>query len=192
MQETGVRNGAYGADKFGFKDLAEVHWNLTEPPLYEHAIAGRRSHDRRRRRALRRDRPPHRPLARRTSTPSSTTSPRIRCGGTATAKCRRRTSTRCWPTFIAHAKGKKLFAQDLYGGADPKYRIKVRVFTELRLALAVHPPAADPPRARRARRASSPSSPSSICRRSSRTPSVTAAATAPTPWWRSISPARSC
>ena len=33
--------------------------------------------------------------------------------------------------FIAHARGKKLFAQDLYGGADPKYRIKTRVFTEL-------------------------------------------------------------
>src|SRR5438132_2429201 len=33
--------------------------------------------------------------------------------------------------FIAHARGKQLFAQDLYGGADPKYRIKTRVFTEL-------------------------------------------------------------
>ena len=32
--------------------------------------------------------------------------------------------------FQAHAKGKKLFAQDLYGGADPKYRIRTRVFTE--------------------------------------------------------------
>ena len=32
--------------------------------------------------------------------------------------------------FLAHAKGKTLFAQDLYGGADPNYRIKVRVFTE--------------------------------------------------------------
>jgi phosphoenolpyruvate carboxykinase (ATP) len=32
--------------------------------------------------------------------------------------------------FRAHARGKKLFAQDLFGGADPKYRIKVRVFTE--------------------------------------------------------------
>ena len=63
VQETGVRNGAYGADKFGFKDLAAVHWNLTEPALYEHAIARRRSHAGRRRRALRRDRPSHRPLA---------------------------------------------------------------------------------------------------------------------------------
>ena len=53
--------------------------------------------------------------------------------------------------FIAHAKGKTLFAQDLYGGADPQYRIKARVYHRTRLALAVHPPAPDPPRARRAR-----------------------------------------
>ena len=39
MQETGLRNSAYGADKFGFKDLAAVHWNLEAPHLYEHAIA---------------------------------------------------------------------------------------------------------------------------------------------------------
>ena len=41
MQETGLRNRAQGADKFGFKDLAAVHWNLDAPPLYEHAIAAR-------------------------------------------------------------------------------------------------------------------------------------------------------
>src|SRR6202000_3191648 len=33
--------------------------------------------------------------------------------------------------FIKHAEGMSLFAQDLYGGADPTYRIKTRVFTEL-------------------------------------------------------------
>ena len=32
--------------------------------------------------------------------------------------------------FIAHAKGKTLFAQDLYGGADPALRVSARVFTE--------------------------------------------------------------
>ena len=32
--------------------------------------------------------------------------------------------------FLAHAEGKELFAQDLYGGADPAYRVKARVFTE--------------------------------------------------------------
>ena len=39
MQETGLRNSAYGADRFGFKDLRAIHWNLTAPSLYEHAIA---------------------------------------------------------------------------------------------------------------------------------------------------------
>ncbi len=29
-----------------------------------------------------------------------------------------------------HAEGRELFVQDLYGGADPRYRIKVRVVTE--------------------------------------------------------------
>src|SRR5205814_5764410 len=33
--------------------------------------------------------------------------------------------------FIAHARGKQLFAQDLCGGADPAHRIKTRVYTEL-------------------------------------------------------------
>jgi phosphoenolpyruvate carboxykinase (ATP) len=32
--------------------------------------------------------------------------------------------------FQAHAKGRDLFVQDLYGGADPATRVKVRVFTE--------------------------------------------------------------
>ena len=33
--------------------------------------------------------------------------------------------------FLKHCEGKSLFAQDLYGGADPKFQIKTRVFTEL-------------------------------------------------------------
>jgi phosphoenolpyruvate carboxykinase (ATP) len=33
--------------------------------------------------------------------------------------------------FLAHAaEGKRLFVQDLYGGADPEHRIKVRVVTQ--------------------------------------------------------------
>ncbi|MGE3149977.1 MAG: phosphoenolpyruvate carboxykinase (ATP), partial [Pseudorhodoplanes sp.] len=38
MQDLGIRNTAFGADKFGFKNLEAVHWNLTEPGLYEHAL----------------------------------------------------------------------------------------------------------------------------------------------------------
>ena len=33
--------------------------------------------------------------------------------------------------FLKHAEGMTLFAQDLYGGADPTFRIRTRVFTEL-------------------------------------------------------------
>src|SRR5438309_2430571 len=33
--------------------------------------------------------------------------------------------------FLKHAEGMTLFAQDLYGGADPSFQIKTRVFTEL-------------------------------------------------------------
>ncbi|SDR63189.1 phosphoenolpyruvate carboxykinase (ATP) [Rhizobiales bacterium GAS191] len=32
--------------------------------------------------------------------------------------------------FIAHAQGKELFAQDLYGGAEPAHRVRARVYTE--------------------------------------------------------------
>jgi len=36
--EMGVRNDAHGADKFGFKSLAGVNWNLPDTVLVEHAI----------------------------------------------------------------------------------------------------------------------------------------------------------
>ena len=39
MQETGVRNGAFGADKFGLKNLRTVHWNLQAPQLYQHSLS---------------------------------------------------------------------------------------------------------------------------------------------------------
>ena len=41
MKESGLRNAAHGAETFGLKDLAAVHWNLTEAPLYEYAVAGK-------------------------------------------------------------------------------------------------------------------------------------------------------
>ena len=45
-------------------------------------------------------------------------------------RCRSSISTSSLADFIAHAKGRTLFAQDLYGGADPALRIRARVFTE--------------------------------------------------------------
>jgi phosphoenolpyruvate carboxykinase (ATP) len=130
VQETGVRNGAYGADKFGFKGLAAVHWNLNEPALYEHAIAageaslveggalcaetghhtGRSPKDKH-------------------TVVDALTENSVWWDGN--RKMSKENFDTLLADFQAHAKAKKLFAQDLYGGADPKYRIKTRVFTEL-------------------------------------------------------------
>ena len=129
VQESGVRNGAYGADKFGFQGLAEIHWNLTEPTLYEHAIAGREAsvvqcgalcaetghHTGRS------------PKDKHTVVDELTENSVWWDGN---RKMSKQNFDNLLADFIAHAKGKKLFAQDLYGGADPKYRIKTRVFTE--------------------------------------------------------------
>ena len=89
------------------------------------------AHDRRRRRALRRDRRAYRPLAqgqvhrpRRADREHRLVGqqPQAHAGAVPAAATTTSSPTR---------KGKQLFAQDLYGGADPKYRIKTRVYTEL-------------------------------------------------------------
>jgi phosphoenolpyruvate carboxykinase (ATP) len=130
VQETGLRNGAYGADKFGFKNLAAVHWNLGAPALYEHAMrageaaiveggalcaetgthTGRSPKDK------------HTVVDRLTENT-------VWWDGN--HKLSEANFQRLYEDLIAHARGHQLFAQDLYGGADPKHRIKTRVYTEL-------------------------------------------------------------
>ena len=130
MQETGLRNKAFGADKFGFKDLKGVHWNLTEAPLYEHAVGAGEAH-----------------LVEEGALCAETGVHTGRSPKDKHTVCDALTEKSMWwdgnrkitpeqfqllyDDFIAHARGKTLFAQDLYGGADPNYRIRTRVYTEL-------------------------------------------------------------
>jgi phosphoenolpyruvate carboxykinase (ATP) len=129
VTETGLHNGAFGADKFGFKDLAELRWNLTAPALYQHAVSageativeggalsaetghhtGRSPKDKH-------------------TVVDALTEKSLWWDGN--RKMTKENFDTLLADFLAHAKGKSLFAQDLYGGADPKYRIKTRVFTE--------------------------------------------------------------
>jgi phosphoenolpyruvate carboxykinase (ATP) len=130
VQETGLRNSVHGADKFGFKDLAAVHWNLPEAALYEHAIRNGE--------------------AQVVEGGALCAETGVHTGRSPKDKfvvCDEHTEKSIWwekngklmpaqfdlllNDFLAHAKGKQLYAQDLYGGADAKYRIKARVFTEL-------------------------------------------------------------
>src|SRR4030095_10162343 len=114
VQETGLRNGAFGADKFGFKDLAAVHWNLLAPQLYEHAIAageasivqggamcaetgvhtGRSPKDKH-------------------TVVDGLTENTVWWGGN--RKLSKASFQLLLDDFLAHARGKKLYAQDLYG-----------------------------------------------------------------------------
>jgi phosphoenolpyruvate carboxykinase (ATP) len=130
VQETGLRNSACGADTFGFKGLKAVHWNLTAPALYEHAIAAREA-----------------AIVQGGALCAETGVHTGRSPKDKHTVVDALTENTVWwdgnrkitpaqfqllhDDFIAHARGKTLFAQDLYGGADPKYRIRTRVFTEL-------------------------------------------------------------
>ena len=130
MKETGLRNSAHGGDKFGLKDIAAVHWNLPDASLVEHAIAGGEGE-----------------LVQGGAFCAETGAHTGRSPKDKFVVVDAQTERTVWwekngrlppekfqlllDDFIAHAKGKTLYAQDLYGGADPKNRIKVRVYNEL-------------------------------------------------------------
>ncbi|HET9904057.1 MAG TPA: phosphoenolpyruvate carboxykinase [Xanthobacteraceae bacterium] len=129
MRETGVRNSAFGADKFGFQKLASIHWNLTEAPLYEHALrrgeailtnGGALTADT----GIHTGRSPKDKFVVADSMTENTV------WWDANGRLSPQQFDRLLADFIAHAEGKELFAQDLYGGADPKHRIRTRVYTE--------------------------------------------------------------
>ena len=129
MENIGVFNDAQGAETFGFRNLKRVSWNLEAPALYEHSLS--RGETRLARGgALLADTGAH-----------TGRSPKdkfvVRDAGTE--------NTVWWDNngaltpdhfdtllqdFLAHAEGMELFAQDLYGGADPSYRVRARVFTQ--------------------------------------------------------------
>jgi phosphoenolpyruvate carboxykinase (ATP) len=130
VQETGVRNGAFGAGKFGLRNLKRVHWNLRAPQLYQYSLAAGEA-------VLSADgalcadtgeftgRSPKDKFTVR----DATTDKNMWWAGNQSITSEQFEAL--YQDFLKHAEGKTLFAQDLYGGADPTYRIKTRVFTEL-------------------------------------------------------------
>ena len=130
MQETGIRNGAFGADKFGLKNLKQVHWNLGAPQLYQYSLAAGEA-------VLSADgalcadtgeftgRSPKDKFTVR----DATTDKNMWWAGNQSITSEQFEAL--YDDFLKHAEGMTLFAQDLYGGADPSFQIKTRVFTEL-------------------------------------------------------------
>ncbi len=130
MQQTGVHNGAFGADEFGFKKLKGVNWNFGAPQLYEHSLRAGEA-------VLSADgaicadtgeftgRSPKDKFTVR----DGLTDKSMWWAGNQSITAEQFEAL--YQDFLKHAEGMTLFAQDLYGGADPTHRIKTRVFTEL-------------------------------------------------------------
>ena len=131
MQETGVRNGAFGADKFGLKNLKRRATGISaRRSSIEHSLAAGEA-------VLSADgalcadtgeftgRSPKDKFTVR----DATTDKNMWWAGNQSITSEQFEAL--YADFLKHAEGMTLFAQDLYGGADPTFRIKTRVFTEL-------------------------------------------------------------
>ncbi|GJE83364.1 phosphoenolpyruvate carboxykinase [Methylorubrum thiocyanatum] len=130
MKTIGEFNAAHGPEAIGLTDLTAVHWNLEAPRLYEEAL--RRGEAQ---------------LARGGALVATTGSHTGRSPKDKYVVRDASTENEIWwdnngsitpdqfatllADFRAHARGKELFAQDLYGGADPAHRVRARVYTEL-------------------------------------------------------------
>ena len=129
MKQTGIFNNAAGAELFGLKNLKSLAWNQSVPDLYQTAIGrgegqiadggalsvvtgqhtGRSAKDKF--------------LVRRAASEATIwwdNCDSITPNQFAALK----------QDFLRHAEGMDLFAQDLYGGADPAFRLPVRVYCE--------------------------------------------------------------
>ena len=125
MRQTGMFNTDFGAEGFGFAELAAVHWNLQAPQLYGEALQRFEARIADGRRAGRRNgahtgRSPKDKFIVRDPTTERTVwwdnngamSPEH--------------FDRLLADFIEHARGRELFAQDLYAAADPVARASGR------------------------------------------------------------------
>ncbi len=148
MDTIGHVNAAHGAAQFGFSGLKAVHWNLEAPRLYEESLK-RGETQLAKGGALKADTGIHtgRSPKDKFTVRDATTENALWWDNNASITPEQFETLHA--DFIAHARGKELFAQDLYGGADPAHRVRARVYTEYAWHslfirnLLIRPPAED-------------------------------------------------
>jgi phosphoenolpyruvate carboxykinase (ATP) len=121
---------SYGLDKEGLRHIAGQHWNLTAPLLYEHAIrrhegeiaAGGAFVARTGKFTGRTPRDKY-------FVEEASSKDEIAWGGF-NKPVSEAVFERMLERVRAYFQGKELFVQDLQGGADPAYRLKVRLVTD--------------------------------------------------------------
>ena len=124
QQETGLEG-------HGITNVARVYWNLSVPALYEEAV-------RRREAIISVDgsaglphRAAHRPLAeRQVHRPRALERRQGLVEQGEPADRSRRSFDALHQRMLNYCEGKELFVQDCYAGADPRYRLPVRIITE--------------------------------------------------------------
>ena len=129
MSVKGTYNKNYAVEKFGFKDLGDVAYNLEAPALYEESM--------------------RRGEAMLVAGGAINAETGIHTGRSPKDKftvLNEATDGKVWwdnnnqmsqanfdlllEDFIEHARGRDMFVQDLFGGADLTHRISVRIVTE--------------------------------------------------------------
>ena len=130
MDTIGQFNAAQGAEGFGFRKLKAVYWNLEAPQLYEESLR-RGESELARGGALCADTGTHtgRSPKDKFTVRDALTDKTMWWGGNQSITPEQFEAL--YQDFLKHCEGMTLFAQDLYGGADPKFQIKTRVFTEM-------------------------------------------------------------
>ncbi len=122
-----ITTRAHGAEAAGFRNLSTVRWNFEAPRLYEEALSRKEAELAR-----------GGALVATTGTHTGGRSPKdkfvVRDASTENqvwwdnnGAITPEQFDALYQDFLTHAEGKELFAQDLYGGADPAHRVKARV-----------------------------------------------------------------
>ena len=129
MDNLGVRNVASGAEAFGFRNLRAVAWNLDAPALVERALAAGEAnliHGG----ALAADTGIHTGRSPKDKFIVRDADTENEVWWENNGAITREQFDGLLADILDHAEGKSLYAQDLYGGADPANRVRARVFTE--------------------------------------------------------------
>jgi phosphoenolpyruvate carboxykinase (ATP) len=131
MQQSGWNPSTYGIDHHGLEKTGHVYWNLTTPELYEHAVrrseaqishlgplivttgqhTGRSPNDKF--------------LVRESSSEKHV------WWGKVNREFMQANFDRLHRKVIEHLKERDVYVQDCFAGADPEYRVPIRVITEL-------------------------------------------------------------
>ncbi|MDX1539891.1 MAG: phosphoenolpyruvate carboxykinase [Geminicoccaceae bacterium] len=130
VEQVGPVISRFGLEDLGLEAPGTVHWNLPTAPLVEHAL--RRGEGRLVTGGALACETGHY-TGRSPKDKFILDEPGVREAidwGEVNQPLAKDTLARVWRKARAHAAGRDLFVQDLYGGADPAYRLPVRVITE--------------------------------------------------------------